>query len=367
MVFHNLSKYDAHLFIRELAEEFDVNEMEVLAENTEKYISFSVPIRVGLSGGDKGNEEQATKTCKLRFIDSYRFMQSSLSDLVDNLAGTNTDDIICEKCKDNMEFIAIDEGFVAKFECKNCYYSMKSRQLDERTLKYNFYNLYRYCGSDDDVFRLLLRKGVYPYEHMDSFERFNETKLPPIESFYSEFNLSAISKNDYKHAKKVYEVMDCRDLGDYHDIYLCSDVMLLADVFESFRDRCQRIYGLDPAHFYTAPGLAWQAALKKTGVELELLTDKDMLLFFEKGIRGGICQAIMHYAEANNPYMGRGKYKPDKESSYLQYLDANNLYGWAMTQKLPTHGFKWVEDPMQIDSNFVLNYIDGEDGYVLGG
>ena len=90
-----------------------------------------------------------------------------------------------------------------------------------------------------------------------------------------------------------------------------------------------------------------------------------MLLMFEKGIRGGICHAIMHYAEANNPYMGRTKYKPDKESSYLQYLDANNLYGWAMTQKLPTHEFKWVEDPMQIDSNFVLNYTDGEDGYVL--
>ena len=167
-------------------------------------------------------------------------MQSSLSDLVDNLAGTNTDEVICEGCKDNMEFIAIDEGFIAKFKCKNCYYSIKSRQLDKRTLKDNFYNLYKYCGSDDDVFRLFLRKGVYPYEYMNSFERFNETKLPPIESFYSELNLSEISKNDYKHAKKVFEMMECRDLGDYHDIYLCSDVMLLADVFESFRDRCQQ-------------------------------------------------------------------------------------------------------------------------------
>ena len=110
-----------------------------------------------------------------------------------------------------MEFIAIDEGFIAKFECRNCYYSIKSRQLDKRTLKDNFYNLYKYCGLDDDIFRLFLRKGVYPYEHMDSFERFEETELPPIEAFYSELNLSEISMNDYKHAKKVYEVMECRD------------------------------------------------------------------------------------------------------------------------------------------------------------
>ena len=96
--------------------------------------------------------------------------------------------------------------------------------------------------------------------------------------------------------------MECRDLGDYHDAYLCSDVLLLADVFESFRDTCLEHYKLDPAHFYSAPGLALQGALKMTSMELELLTDKDMLLMFEEGIRGGMCQAVLHHAKANNSY-----------------------------------------------------------------
>ena len=132
-------------------------------------------------------------------------------------------------------------------------------------------------------------------------------------------------------------------LGDYHDVYLATDVLLLADVFETFRDTCLQHYKLDPAHFYTAPGLAWQAALKYTGVKLELLTDQDMLLMFEKGIRGGITQAVHRYAKANNKYMG-DSYNPSEESSYLQYLDANNLYGWAMSQELPTDGFKWISN-----------------------
>ena len=132
-------------------------------------------------------------------------------------------------------------------------------------------------------------------------------------------------------------------LADYHDVYLATDVLLLADVFENFRDVCLQHYKLDPAHFYTAPGLAWQAALKYTGVKLELLTDYDMLLMFEKGIRGGITQTVRRYAKANNKYMGE-LYKPDNEISYLQYLDVNNLYGWAMSEALPTHGFKWVKN-----------------------
>ena len=118
--------------------------------------------------------------------------------------------------------------------------------------------------------------------------------------------------------------------------------MLLANVFEAFRNTCLRHYSLDPAHFYTAPGLAWQACLKKTGIKLELLTDPDMLLMFEKGIRGGITQAVHKYASANNEYM-EDSFDPKSESSYLQYLDANNLYGWAMSQPLPTGRFEWVD------------------------
>ena len=153
--------------------------------------------------------------------------------------------------------------------------------------------------------------------------------------------MTAISDEDYQHTKKVWNSFRIRNLGDYHDLYLRTDVILLANMFEAFRDTCLEHYGLDLAHFYTPPGLAWKACLKKTGVRLELLTDPDMLLMFECGIQGGITQAIHQYASANNIYMG-DLYNPKEESSYLQYLDANNLYGWVMSQPLPTGGFRWV-------------------------
>ena len=117
---------------------------------------------------------------------------------------------------------------------------------------------------------------------------------------------------------------------------------MLADVFENFRKTCLKHYKLDPAHYFTSPGLAWDACLKETGQKLELLHDYDMLMMFEKGIRGGITHITKRYAEANNKYMK--DYNPDKPSTFIQYLDANNLYGWAMSQSLPTHGFKWVKN-----------------------
>ena len=119
-------------------------------------------------------------------------------------------------------------------------------------------------------------------------------------------------------------------------------MVLLANVFEAFRDTCLRHYKLDPVHFYTSPGLAWDACLKQTGIRLELLTDPDMLLMFERGIRGGITQAVRKYALANNKYMG-DEFNPNEDTTYLQYLDANNLCDWAMSQPLPTGGFKWVD------------------------
>ena len=131
-------------------------------------------------------------------------------------------------------------------------------------------------------------------------------------------------------------------MGDYHDLYLETDVILLANVFKSFRKVCIENYGLYPAHFYTAPGLAWKACLKKTGVNLELLKDPDMLLIIEHGIRGGITQSVHRWAIANNPYMGY-EYDTSKPTEHLQYLDADNLYGWVMSQPLPTGEFKWVE------------------------
>ena len=134
------------------------------------------------------------------------------------------------------------------------------------------------------------------------------------------------------------EVFRIKNLGEYHDLYVQSDTLLLADVFENFRDNCMEIYELDTAHFLPAPGLSWQACLKKKKVNLELLTDIDMLLMIEKGIRCGICQAIHRHAKANNKYMKN--YNKDIISSYPTYLDANSLYGWATSQKLPINGFK---------------------------
>ena len=147
---------------------------------------------------------------------------------------------------------------------------------------------------------LLTRKGVYPYEYVNSWDRFNETQLPPIDAFYSNLNMSSISEKDYQHAQKVWEEFGIHNLGNYHDLYLRTDVILLANVFEAFRDTCLKHYKLDPAHFYTSPGLAW----KHTGIKLELLTDPDMLLMFEREIRGGITQVVRKYASANNKYMG---------------------------------------------------------------
>ena len=145
--------------------------------------------------------------------------------------------------------------------------------------------------------------------------------------------------DDYRQAQKVLEEFNNKKLGDYHDLYVQSDTLLLADVFENFRNNCIDIYELVPAHFVSAPGLAWQACLKKTGVKLELLTDNDMLLMIEKGIRGGICHTIHRYTEANNKYMKN--YDKNTESSYLMYLDANNNYGWTMSQKLVVDDFNW--------------------------
>ena len=189
---------------------------------------------------------------------------------------------------------------------------------------------------------LLTRKGVYPYEYVNSWDRFNETQLPPIDAFYSNLNMSSISEDDYQHAQQVWKEFGIRGLGDYHDLYLTTDVVLLANVYEAFRDTCLRHCKLDPANFYTSPGLAWKACLKHTGIKLELLTNPDMLLMFERVIRGGITQVVLKYASANNKYKGH-RFDPKSESIYLQYLDANNLYGWAMSQPLPTGGFKWVD------------------------
>ena len=156
-----------------------------------------------------------------------------------------------------------------------------------------------FCNGDLNIFILLLQKGVYPYKYMDSWGKFDETTLPSKEVFYSNLNLEDISDEDYAYAQKVLDVFKIKNLGEYHYLYVQSDTLLLSDIYENFRNMCLNIYELDPVYFVSAPGLAWQACLKKTGVKLELITDYDMLLMIEKRIRGGICQARHRYAKAN--------------------------------------------------------------------
>ena len=157
--------------------------------------------------------------------------------------------------------------------------------------------------------------------------------------------MANIEDIDYRHDNNVFRRFKLKNLGEYHDLYVQSDNLLLADVFENFRNTFLKVYELDPAHFLSLPGLAWQTCLKKTNIKLELLTDYDMLLMVEEGIRGGICHSIHRHAKANNKYMKN--YDKNEESLYIQYLDVNNLYGRAMPQKSPVNGFKWLEDTLE--------------------
>ena len=257
------------------------------------------------------------------------------------------------------------EQFIFKcFECKSYYKKDFNKELIQR-----FANIYEFCNGDLNKFILLLRKGVYPYQYMDSWEVFNEASLLDKESFYSNLNMEDITDVDHRYVKRVFNEVTPKNLrnknlGDYHDLCIQSDTLLLAHIFENFRNMCIKVYELDPAHFFSAPGLAWKACLKKSEVKLELITDPDMLWMVEKGIRGGICHAIPRHAKANNKYMK--DYHKDEEESFLQYLDSNNLYGFAMSEPLPVDSFEWMEDLSKTEEDFIKKYDENSDkGYIL--
>ena len=248
----------------------------------------------------------------LTFIDSFQFMSSSLDKLVSNLP------------KESLKYTS------QKF---------KGEKLD-----------------------LMSQKGVYPYDFMDSFNKFDE-KLPSKEDFHSILNDEHITDDQYKHAQNVWNTFNLKNMGEYHDLYLKSDILLLADVFENFRKTCLQYYKLDPCHYFTSPGLSWDAMLKMTDIKLELMTDIDMFQFIEKGMRGGISYIANRYGKANNKYMKT--YDEKAPSKYIMYLDANNLYGWAMSQYLPTGGFKWMTEK-QIDNIDLAKYKeDSNKGLIL--
>ena len=295
VIFHNLRGYDSHFIMQEIGEivknhtytnkkgeEVQMN-INCIPNNMENYMAFML-----------GNH--------LTFIDSFQFMSSSLSNLVDNLP------------KEALKYTS---------------QQFKDKELD-----------------------LMIRKGIYPYDYMDSFNKFSE-KLPSKEEFYSLLNDENISDEDYKHAQTVWKTFSMKHMSEYHDLYLKSDVLLLADVFENFRKTCLEYYKLDPCHYFTSPGLSWDAMLKMTDIKLELMTDIDMFQFIEKGMRGGISYIANRYCKANNKYTR--EYDEKAPSKYIMYLDANNLYGWAMSQYLPTGDFRWMTEK-QIDNINLAKY-----------
>ena len=246
VVFHNGSTYDYHFIINELVKKFMGN-FECLGENTEKYIAFSVPIKERIENKD------LEIAYKIKFIDSYRFMSSSLSKCVDNLSeGIHNNK--CLDCNSCLDYVRITKNEKLLLKCFNCniYYKKK---FNKELIK-KFKSTYSFCNSDLNKFILLIRKGVYPYEYMESWEKFNETSLPSKEDFYSNLNMEDIDDIDYRHGNNVFKGFKLENLGDYHDLYMQSDTLLLADVFENFRDMCIKVYELDPAHFVSLPGLA---------------------------------------------------------------------------------------------------------------
>ena len=276
VIFHNLRGYDSHFIMQEIGA--IVKEYEYTNKKGQK-------CQMNINAIPNNMEKYMAFMLgnHLTFLDSFQFMSSSLEKLVSNLL--------------------------------------------RESLKYTSQ---RFKGTKLD---LMVRKGVYPYDYMDSFDKFNK-KLPMKEEFYSILNNEHISDEDYEHAQDVWNTFSLKNMGEYHDLYLQSDILLLSDVFENFRKTCLEYYKLDPCHYFTSPGLSWDAMLKMTDIKLELMTDIDMFQFIEKGMRGGISYIANRYGKANNKYMK--EYDEKVPPKYNMYLDANNLYGWAMSQYLPT-------------------------------
>lgn len=294
VILHGLSNYDSHFIVREL--HVTPERVDVIPTTSEKYISFSKQV---------GNYQ-------LRFLDSFRFLSSSL----DSLAKTLPHD----------KFINISNHFPPH-----------QREL-------------------------LKRKGVFCYDFVSDITKLQIDHLPPKSDFHNKLNDSEISDEDYAHAQLVWDTFKCKNLKEYCDLYLKGDVLILADVFENFRNICREKYKLDPCWYYTLPGLAFDAALLMTGVKLELLTDYDMHMMVERGIRGGVAQCCKRKADANNTHVYPER-TDIEDPTYIMYLDANNLYGWAMCRPLPTSGFEFVND-IKIGDILSLDP-DGPKGYIL--
>ena len=314
--FHNLSGYDGHIIFQNIGK-VKCKDPKPIAKSMEKYIGFEI-----------GN---------LQFKDSLQHLSASLDKLIRNLADkANIQG--CLHCP--YRGIKKDVEKHMKARHRKEFEPTYEHKIKNPTLEALFRNLYarfqtKWKHLPEEAFELLTRKGIYPYSYMNSFDKFKETSLPPKESFYNDLSRKHISDKDFEYVKKIWTTFELQSLGELHDLYMETDTLQLADVFENFRDGILKNYELDPAHFYTAPALSWSAGLKYTKVQLELPQDPDMHMFFDKGLRGGISMVANPYARSNNPEM-KEHWDPKQKKSYIFFSDCNNQYGWAMSHFLPT-------------------------------
>jgi hypothetical protein len=365
---HNLKGYDSHLFISSLfkygfkAEKS--NHISCIPNNEERYISFSKVIKVGEYQDEEGKTRNITY--EIRFLDSIAFMNESIESLSNNLSYHfhNNQKLMREFTNDEINNIKNIQNFkrlkvlFPNEKINSDFidglldgYKKGFKTVDQ--LRNVFKNTSSYF-TNDEQFVMMTQKGVYPYDWVDNFNKMSNNTLPDINEFYSKLNNSECSEEDYKTALTVWEKFQCNSFLDYHNIYLVSDVLLLTDIWENFREVCFKMYNLDCEYYYTAPGLSFDAMLKYTNQKLELLTDLDQYLFVEEGIRGGVSQISTRHAIANNKYMST--YEKSKDDSYIVYLDANNLYGAGMSTYLPTDSFKWNLE--QWDTTKIMNLGD---------
>ncbi|KAG7294835.1 hypothetical protein JYU34_022791 [Plutella xylostella] len=301
IIFHNLSGYDCHLFINELSS--IIGRVNLIPKNKEKFISFTKFIPI-----------DAKNVAQLKFIDSFNFLSSGLDKLAKTLSSSD------------------------------------------------FINLRKYF-KDQYLFDLVRRKGIYCYDYVNSWDRYSENQLPERKHFFSKLNSEDVSEEDYKHALNVWQSFNIKNIGEYTDLYLKCDVLLLCDIFEKFRSMSLKYYQLDPCYYISSPSLSWDAMLKFTKVELDLISDLEMYQMIENGIRGGLAQCSLRYAKANNKYLPH--YDKNEPNSFLIYLDCVNLYGFAMMKKLPTSNFHFLND-FEIQKFNILNHsADDNQGFIL--
>ena len=313
VICHSMKGYDSHHILKHLSPMFEENPDE-LAELHEIDVRASNTEKyIGFRMG------------ALRFLDSLQFLNASLNTIVSNLT------------KDGLD---------------------------------NLHHTKRHFK--DEELHLVSRNGIFPYSWFDDEAKMVETRLIPRDKFFSNLTEEGVSEEDYSHAQTVWEKFGMTTLKEYHDLYLMTDVLLLADVVQQFRGLVKREYDLDPLHYYTAPGFSWDAMLKltttslygeKTTRHLDLITDSDQGLFIEKGIRGGISMISHRYAVANNPEIP--DYDASKPINWLQYLDANNLCGWTMMQPLPERNFRFLSEKEVVDFDVNVPRVEDDKGYIL--